>query len=64
MFVNIYMTTHEDILKLNILKVKIGCDLVTKNATFKVQRGITKKYISRGYDSCTVQVILLCLIFV
>ena len=41
MLVNVYMTTHENIL--NILKVKIGHDLVTKNATFRVQRGITKR---------------------
>ena len=34
MLVNSYMKTHENIL--NILKVKIGHDLVTKNATFKV----------------------------
>ena len=34
MLVNIYMKTHENIF--NILKVKIGHDLVTKNATFKV----------------------------
>ena len=34
MLVNIYMKTHENIL--NILKVKVGHDLVTKNATFKV----------------------------
>ena len=62
MLFNIYMTTHENIL--NILKVKIGHDLVTNNATFKVQRGITKKYISRSYGSSTLQVVLLCLIFV
>ena len=34
MLVNIYMKTRKNIL--NILKVKIGHDLVTKNATFKV----------------------------
>ena len=62
MLVNIYMKTRENIL--NILKVKIGHDLVTENATFKVQRGITIKYISRSYGSCTLQVDLLCLIFV
>ena len=44
MLVNIYMKTHENIL--NILK--IGHDLITKTATFKVQRGITKKYISKS----------------
>ena len=42
MLVNIYMKTHENIL--NILKLNIGHDLVTKTATFKVQRDITKKY--------------------
>ena len=62
MLVNIYMKTRENIL--NILKLKIGHDLVTKTATFKVQRGITKKNISTSYGSCTLQVVLLCLIFV
>ena len=61
MLVNIYMKTHENIS--NILKVKVGHDLVTENATFKVQRGITIKCISRSYGSCTVQVDLLCLLF-
>ena len=38
--VNIHMKTHKNIL--NILKLKIGHDIVTKPATFKVQRDITK----------------------
>ena len=61
--VNIYMKNHENIL--NILKLKIGHDLVIKTATFKVQRGITKTYLlSKSYGSCTLQVVLLPLIFV
>ena len=62
MLVNIYMKTHENIL--NILKLKIGHDPITKTATFKVQRGVTKKYISKSYGSCTLQIVLWCLIFV
>ena len=62
MLVNTYMKTHENIL--NIFKLKIRHDLITKTATFKVQVGITKTYISKGYASCTLQVVLWCLIFV
>ena len=62
MLVNIYMKTHENIL--NVLKLKIGHNIVTKTASFKVQWDITKKYISKIYGSCTLQVVLLCLIFV
>ena len=61
MLVNIYMKTQENIS--NILKLNIRHNLVTKTATFKVQRGITIKYISTSYGSCTMQVVLLCLIF-
>ena len=60
MLVNTYMKTHENIL--NIFKLKIRHDLITKTA--KVQMGITKKYVSKGYASCTLQVVLWCLIFV
>ena len=42
MSVHIYMKTHENIL--NILKVKIGHDFVTKNATFKVSALFKSSY--------------------
>ena len=61
--VNIYMETHENIL--NILKLKIGHDHVTKTAIFKVQRGIIKtNMLCKSYGSCILQVVLLGLIFV
>ena len=60
--VNMYMKTHENIL--NIFKIKIAHDLVTKTDTSNVQRCITKMYISKSYGSCTLQVVLSCLIFV
>ena len=47
MLANIYMKTHENIL--TILKLKIEHDLVTKTATFNVQRGMTKQYICKSY---------------
>ena len=39
MFVDIYKKTNENIL--NILKLKIGHNLVTKAPTFQFQRGIS-----------------------
>ena len=49
---NISMTFHEDIL--NGFQVTERTDFVTETATYKVQRDITQKYISKSYDSCAL----------
>ena len=40
-----------------VFKLGSGHDFVTETATYKVQRGITQKYISKCYGSCDLHMV-------
>ena len=57
MLVNISMKFHEDIWNgFQVFKLESGRDFITETATYKVQRGITQKYISKSYGFCDLHI--------
>ena len=40
-----------------VFKLESGHDFITATATYKVQRGIAQKYISKSYDSCDLHIV-------
>ena len=40
-----------------VFKLQSGHDFVTETATYKVQRGITQKYISKSYSSYALHIV-------
>ena len=40
-----------------VFKLQSGHDFVTETATYKVQKGITQKYIYKSYGSCDLHIV-------
>ena len=40
-----------------VLKLQSGCDFVLEIATYKGQKGVTRKYKHKNYGSCVLHVV-------